>query len=98
MPLEVRKSPAAEDDLIEIWIYTEAHWGASQADLYLDAIDEALRRVSEHPESGSDCSDVRAGYRKVAAGAHRAYYRVRGNTIEVMRVLHSSRDVRRRLK
>ena len=44
-PLEIRRTPAAEQDLIDIWLYTAREWGADQADLYLDALDAALSRL-----------------------------------------------------
>ena len=88
MAREIRKSPAAEHDLIEIWLYTAAEWGSEQADSYLDAIEAALERLTQAPALGSDQSHIRPGYRRLAAGKHRIYYRVEGNRIDVMRVLH----------
>lgn len=93
MPLEILRSPSAEEDLIQIWIYTDEHWGEAQADDYLSAIEASLLRVAEHPEIGADCSDIREGYRRISVGRHRVFYRVRGDAIEVMRVLHTSVDV-----
>jgi toxin ParE1/3/4 len=91
-PLEIRKTPAAERDLIEIWLYTAREWGADQADLYLDALEAALARLREHPRIGTDAAEIRAGYRRLSAGQHRIYYRVEDGAIEVVRVLHVSRD------
>jgi toxin ParE1/3/4 len=91
-PLEIRKTPAAEQDLIDIWLYTAELWGAAQADAYLDGVDGALGRLRLHPEIGSECTEIRAGYRRLAAGQHRIYYRICADTIEVVRILHVSRD------
>lgn len=90
--LEILKTPAAEQDLIDIWLYTAGEWGADQADLYLDALDAALRRVRDHPRIGTDVADIRTGYRRLGAGQHRIYYRVAEEAIEVVRVLHVSQD------
>jgi toxin ParE1/3/4 len=91
-PLEIRKTPAAEQDLIDIWLYTAKEWGAGQADLYLDALDAALARLRDHPWIGADAAEIRAGYRRHGAGQHRIYYRVGEEAIEIVRILHVSRD------
>jgi toxin ParE1/3/4 len=97
MPLDIRKTPAAENDLIEIWSHTFESWGEDQADNYLDEIDLALRRVADHPEIGADSSEIRSGYRRIAAGRHRIFYRIRAEAVEVIRVLHVSMDASRHL-
>ena len=92
MPHDIRRSPAAERDLIDIWLYTAERWDERQADLYLDQIAAALDRLRERPEIGTDSSDVRPGYRRLAVGSHRIYYRVSKQTVEVIRVLHARMD------
>jgi len=53
----------AEQDLIDIWLYTFSEWGESQADKYLDEIDEGLNLINGNPEIGLDYSFIRQGYR-----------------------------------
>lgn len=88
----VNKHPRARRDLIDIWFYTLDHWDEEQADRYLRQIDEAIQRLGENPWLGADCSEIRTGYRRVTAGQHRIYYRLEGDAIEIVRVLHVSRD------
>jgi toxin ParE1/3/4 len=90
---EIRRSPAAERDLIHIWLYTAERWDERQADLYLDQIAAALDRLRENPEIGADSSEIRQGYRRLAVGSHRIYYRVAQQDVEVIRVLHAKMDV-----
>ncbi|WP_375263917.1 type II toxin-antitoxin system RelE/ParE family toxin [Palleronia sp.] len=47
-------TPAAEEDLREIWRYTYETWGADQADRYFDRIAACLDAVGEgHARSRS---------------------------------------------
>jgi toxin ParE1/3/4 len=90
--LEVIKTPAAEQDLIDIWLYTATQWGDRQADNYIDRLEEAMLRLLRHPEIGVDCDELRAGYRRTGAGRHHIYYRIAETSIEVVRLLHVSMD------
>lgn len=94
---EIHKSVLAERDLTDIWLYTAGRWGEDQADHYLDRIAEALDLLATHPDIGSDCSDIRAGYRKFRAGRHLIFYRLADNTLYVVRVLHDQMDIERHL-
>lgn len=96
--LEIIKTPAAEQDLIDIWYYTATQWGDDQADTYVDRLEEAMLRLLRHPEIGVDCAELRAGYRRTGAGRHLIYYRIADTAIEVVRVLHVSMDAEAHLE
>ena len=97
MPPEIRLTPAAERDLIEICLFTADRWDPRQADLYLEEIETAMSRIRDHPEIGSDCSEVLPGYRKLPVGSHRIYYRLPEGSIEIVRILHARMDAPSRL-
>ncbi len=42
MSLKIAKNVAAENDLVDIWIYSFNKWGVVQADKYIDQLDEGL--------------------------------------------------------
>ncbi|WP_231646369.1 type II toxin-antitoxin system RelE/ParE family toxin [Mycolicibacterium mengxianglii] len=44
------------------------------------------------------CDEVQVGYRQHAAGSHTLYYRVAGDVVVVVRVLHKCMDVDRHLE
>jgi toxin ParE1/3/4 len=91
-------SPAAQQDLAEIWDYTCDSWGADQAENYLRELQRAIERAAANPGIGRACDEIRAGYRKLAAGSHVVFYRVSvGGAIDVVRVLHQRMDVDRHL-
>ena len=88
-------STRAKDDVSGIWHYTVDHWGRGQAELYLGLIEAAVDALSRDPKPGRPCSEIRRGYRKHSVGSHVLYYRLKGGTIFVLRVLHRSMDPQR---
>ncbi len=44
---QVYKQAQAEQDLVEIWLYTLHEWGERQADSYLDELATAMQVVAE---------------------------------------------------
>jgi len=93
VPLEVYKQHKARTDLLEIWLYTAAKWGAEQADHYLDELERAMQRLGANTNLGTDASEVRPGYRRLIAGKHRVFYIVSDDRISIVRVLHPRMDV-----
>lgn len=84
----------AKSDLIEIARHTQEQWGREQRNLYLRMLDECFRQLAAKPFQGSDCSEIRVGYRKLLAGRHIIFYRQpTGGLIEIVRILHRRMDV-----
>lgn len=84
----------AKEDLKEIARYTQERWGREQRDLYLRLLDGCFRQLAGKPSQGSDCSEIRAGYRKLIAGRHIIFYRQSaGDKIEIVRILHGRMDI-----
>lgn len=54
--------------------------------------------LAHNPQAGVARDDVREGYRSFPEGRHLIFYREADGTIEVIRLLHDSMDVPRRLK
>ena len=87
-----RLSPLAEADLEEIWIYTFRQWSLEQANEYHRGIMAAIEGLA----SGSNIrqrTDVREGYWKYKVGMHVVYFRSSGDSLNVIRILHSRMDV-----
>lgn len=95
---EIHLSGAAKTDLVDIWIETSQRWGIDQADRHLDDIDRALNGLLDNPQSGSDCSDLLHGARRLITGRHLVFYEIGESGIFVIRVLHQSMDVPRHLR
>lgn len=90
-------APGAAADIVDIWDYTAAEYGADAADAYVTEMDAVMRRILDYPDMGSDCSAIRKGYRRIRAGSHLIYYIPHERGIDVIRVLHERRDARRQL-
>lgn len=91
--MKYRLRSQAEADLEEIWSYTVARWGLTQAEKYMGGVFQMLDIISENPRLGRSADEVRPGYRKKAVGSHIIFYREKGDAIDVVRVLHQSMDL-----
>lgn len=92
-----RLTPLARLDLEDIWRFSLARWGRDQANRYLAEIDSGLAKVAREPWIRRSCDDVRPGYFRLIVGAHVAFYRLAGEQVEVVRILHGAMDVDGRL-
>lgn len=52
MPV-IHKQALAEQDLVNIWLYTWHEWGEAQADAYLDELERAMQLLVEQPSLGA---------------------------------------------
>ena len=87
-------SPAARQDLEDIWQYTQSVWNIDQADFYIRLLNDGFQRLVDLPSLGQDCSDIRDGYRKYQVERHLIFYRINAeNHVEIVRVLHERMDV-----
>lgn len=84
----------AKNDLKQIALYTEKHWGRTQRNHYLKQFDDVFYLIAETPLAGKDCGYIKEGYRKFLQGSHIIFYKT-GTTskIEIVRNLHKSMDV-----
>lgn len=92
-----RLTPAAQEDLSEIWDFTEERWDASQAETYIAGIRAAIERIAGDPVCGLDCEEIRPGYRRLAVGRHLVFYLETGETVDIIRILHQRMDPGRHL-
>lgn len=90
-------SPKAQDDLSDIWNFTEERWGPEQADKYLRVLQRAMEVVADDPRKGRTWDEVREGYRMYPAGSHMLIYRAAEIGIDVVRVLHGRMDFERHI-
>lgn len=88
-------SPAAEDDIDEIWDYSAQRWGVEQADSYTDAIRDACNALAKGAKHGRP--SMFQEYKKCVCGSHVIYFRDSPNRIDVIRILHSKQDAERHL-
>ena len=93
----VIRSPLAEEDYREIWRYI-AQDNPDAADRLLRRIDEKLLLYAEYPRMGTSRENWSAGMRSFCVGKYVVFYRIVGEGIELVRVLHGMRDLKALLK
>ena len=79
-------TPRAARDIDEIYDFTAERWDTARAERYIGTRCEALARGQVQ---GRDAADIRQGYRRLAVGSHVIFYRVAGDRITVIRILHA---------
>jgi toxin ParE1/3/4 len=93
----LRITPRARQDYDDILVYSEGIWGQEQADRYEAALNRALDVLLDFPLMGRTRDDISPGLRSRQAQQHVIYYRVKGNVIEIVRILHERMDAVRQL-
>lgn len=89
---KVIHSQQARLDLIEIWSYI-AEDSPNAADKLLDAIDETCTLLGENPKLGQARPDISAAMRYFPVKNYLILYQEQASSIEIVRVLHGSRDL-----
>jgi Plasmid stabilization system protein len=95
---QVHKTSLAEQDLIEIWLYTYNEWGELQADLYLDSFEQALDLIAGQPRICRLREEFDPPVRIYLHQRHLIVYWEINDGIEVIRVLHEGMDVDARIE
>ena len=86
------RAPAAEADAVEIWAYI-AEDNPAAADSLLDRIDAMVRTLATQPYLGKTLADLAPDLRFMPIGAYLIFYRPIEDGVEIVRLLHSARDV-----
>ncbi len=77
----------AQADLIRIHQHGVRVHGEAQADKYYNAFFDRFRQIAEQPYLYQAIDDIREGYRQSVCGVDTIYYRIVGDTVEIMNVL-----------
>jgi toxin ParE1/3/4 len=73
---------------MEIADYTLDNWGLSQAEHYLDDLDDCFKLLVQTPQLGRACNRIRRGYRRIEQGKHVIIYRADDSGVFICRILH----------
>ncbi len=90
--LRIARTDRADEDLIAIWLEIASD-NPSAADRVLDAIKRRWRQFAIHPYSGIARDDILLGIRHLIVGQYLTLYRISGEAIEIIRVLHGRRKI-----
>ena len=91
-------TPAAQSDIENIWNYTIAQWGETQAIKYLQEISIGCIAISTKERPSYSAEDIRTGYQKFYINAHVVFFKINhSNDMEVIRILHQQMDAGRHI-
>lgn len=83
--------PIAQDDLIDIFVKEDNPDAAAN---FIERIDKAVSKLESFSLLGTIPKDERLqmfGYRMLVIGNYLAFYVIKGNMIEIRRIIHGSR-------
>jgi toxin ParE1/3/4 len=82
-----RLTPDAEEDLYRIYQWGFRKHGEAAADEYFFVFFDRFEQLAEQPYLYSAIEHIHQGYRQSVCGVDTIYYRVVGDTVEIMNVL-----------
>lgn len=85
-------SPAAEQDLEDIWLYI-ARDNLRAADKLLDRIEEQCKLLADHPQLGRARDDFARGLRYHPVANYLILYRIVRKGVDIVRVVHGARNL-----
>ncbi|MGK3114070.1 type II toxin-antitoxin system RelE/ParE family toxin [Candidatus Pantoea formicae] len=82
----------AEQDIEELWIYGYWKFGREAAEHYSHQLYSMFHKLAEHP-IGRKRADLAQALNSFPCGQHIIFYRIAGDELIIVRVLHHSREV-----
>jgi toxin ParE1/3/4 len=87
----------AEADLVAIAEYTAARWGKTQAEKYVEALEQQLTVLARRPLLGRKREELAAGLLSFPFASHTVFYKRADFGILVVRILHQRQDPQRHI-
>ena len=88
----IYKRPLAFSDLAEIWSFI-ADDSEAAADRFLDALEDKLQLLATQPRMGRMRDELLSGLLSFPVGRYVVFFKPHPNGIDLVRVLHSARDI-----
>jgi toxin ParE1/3/4 len=82
-----RLTENAKEDLRRIYRRGLREYGEAQADDYYNALFDRFEQIAEQPFLYPAVDDIREGYRRSVCGVDSIYYRIEGDTVEIMAII-----------
>jgi toxin ParE1/3/4 len=77
----------AKEDLECLYEHGILLFGLHQANRYYNGLFDRFSNIADNPELWQAVDYIRPGYRRSVYASHSIYYRVKGGTAEIMRIL-----------
>ncbi|KPF92689.1 hypothetical protein IP81_05725 [Novosphingobium sp. AAP83] len=91
--VDIRLAAAAFADLDQIDEYGATIFGKDRADQYSRGFSNVFDRLRRYPRSGPARPELGDGIRSVSYGQHQVYYLVEERWVQILRIIHHSREV-----
>ena len=88
----ILRRPQASEDIAELWDHI-ADDDLAAADRWLERLDKQLRLLATQPLMGRARDELAEGVRSFPMGRYVVFYMPVEEGIDVVRVLHSARDI-----
>ena len=88
----ITRRPLAAADILDIWCHI-AEDSFEQADRWVDKLDEKFGLIATQPLMGRAIAELAADLRSFPFGRYVIFYAPIEDGIDVVRVLHSARDI-----
>jgi toxin ParE1/3/4 len=86
--MQLRLSEEATQDIYELHIYGARTFGTTQADRYVDELGSIMAFLAEYPLMARERTETRPPVRLYPFRGHNVVYRLLGDEMVVVRVLH----------
>lgn len=90
--MRLRLSPEAKEDIYLMHEFGSLRFGVRQADTYVDDLMHLFAEVEQFPQAARERTDVVPSIRLWRYQAHNVCYRIEGDIIWIVRILHHSMD------
>jgi len=95
--LEVHLKPEARIDLEKIYKFTLRNWCLLQADDYQDDLFSGMQLLARRETLGKEYQFAHILYKKLHVKRHLIFYRIEATCLIIVRILHDSLDVSKRI-
>jgi toxin ParE1/3/4 len=83
-------SSRAETDMVSVWEYI-AEDNLTAADHVIDQFTAAFEQIAQFPERGERYEHPKGEFRRVVVSPYLIFYRISGDEVHIVRVLHGAR-------
>jgi toxin ParE1/3/4 len=90
---EIRRTPQAEIDL-ETILEDLQQKNPAMAERYATAFDDKSQRLAQFPEIGRSRPEIAPNLRSTLVHPYVIFYRLEGDAVQIIRILHGKRDLR----